>query len=218
MSHTNAINSYMFVHDKSKRWAVHHPARYNQALGRQPKNDHVIQLKDLVNCSKGYVSANKYKVGLIVPIYFNNLVDKETIMFSKTLKLAALSGVLVFAAGSALADDQDRTRLQDRDQTKDQIQDQTPDQDRDRDRIQDRDQDRIYGSQLMTAKERNEYRARIRSAKTAQEREQIRAEHHERMRARAKERGVTIPDEPPMRGGGMGPGGSMAPGGGMMKR
>jgi len=137
-------------------------------------------------------------------------------MFNKTLAMTTLTSVLVFAAGSALAADQDRTRLQDRDQTKDQIQDQTPD--RDRDRIQDRTQDRIYGSQLMTAKERNEYRSRMRSAKTAQEREQIRAEHHERMRVRAKERGVTIPDEPPARGGAMSPGGGMGPGGGMMRR
>jgi hypothetical protein len=122
-------------------------------------------------------------------------------MFKKTLTMTALTSVLVFAAGSALADDQDRTRLQDKDQTKDQIQDKT--------------QDRIYGSQLMTAKERNEFRSRMRSAKTAQEREQIRAEHHERMKVRAKERGVTIPDEPPARGGGMGPGSGMGPGGGM---
>lgn len=134
-------------------------------------------------------------------------------MLNKTLTTAAFTTVLVFAAGSVLADDQDRTRLQDRDQTKDQIKDQT--QDQTRDQIKDPTQTRIYGSQLMTAKERNEYRSRIRSAKTAQEREKIRAEHHEQMQARAKERGVTIPDEPPVRGGGMGPGSGMGPGGGM---
>jgi len=80
-------------------------------------------------------------------------------------------------------------------------------QDRDRTRDQARDRD-IYGSQLMTAQERNEYRERMRLAKTAEERERLRAEHHERMKVRAKERGVTLPDEPPARpGGGMGSGG-----------
>ena len=74
----------------------------------------------------------------------------------------------------------------------------------------------------MTQQERNEFRARMRAAKTVQEREQIRNQHHEQMQIRAKERGVTLPDEPPARGGGMGPGaeagwaGGMGPGGGGM--
>ena len=133
-------------------------------------------------------------------------------MFKKTLMVSALAAVFVFSTGFALAADQDRTRLQDRDQTKDQIQDKTQDQTRTR--------DRIFGSQMMTQQERNEYRARMRSAKTLQEREQIRAEHHERMKVRAKERGVTLPGDPPARGsmgpgGGMGPSGGIGPGGGM---
>ena len=121
-------------------------------------------------------------------------------MFKKTLTMSALTGALVFASGFALADDQDRTRLKDQDQTKS--------------KAQDRNQDRVFGSQLMTRQERNEYRNRMRSAKTAEEREQIRAEHHERMMVRAKERGVTLPDDPPARGSGMmGPGGGMGGGG-----
>jgi len=36
------------------------------------------------------------------------------------------------------------------------------------------------------------------------------------MLARAKERGVKIPDEPPVKGGGMGPGRGMGPGAGGM--
>jgi uncharacterized membrane protein YgcG len=79
------------------------------------------------------------------------------------------------------------------------------------------DQDeQIYGSQLMTQQERTEYHAKMRVVKTVQEREQIRKEHHEQMQERAKERGVTLPDEPPGRGGGMGRGGGgMESGGGM---
>lgn len=76
-------------------------------------------------------------------------------------------------------------------------------------------QETIYGSQIMTQQERTEYRSRMRAANTAEEREQIRQEHHERMKERAKAQGVTLPDEPPARGGGMGPGGGgMGPGGG----
>lgn len=78
------------------------------------------------------------------------------------------------------------------------------------------DQVPIYGSQLMTQQERDEYRERMRAAKTEQEREQIRKEHHEQMNIRAKEKGVTLPDEPPARGRGMGPGKGMGPGGGGM--
>jgi len=77
-------------------------------------------------------------------------------------------------------------------------------------------QEQIYGSQLMTEQERAEYQAKMRAAKTPEEQEQIRKQHHEQMEARAKERGMKLPDEPPMKGGGMGPGGGMGmgPGGG----
>ena len=106
-------------------------------------------------------------------------------MLRKLLVVSALSCALT---GIAIAADQERAQ----DQTQTQTQSQT----------------RIYGSQLMTGQERSEYRARMRAAKTAEEREQIRNEHHERMKERAQARGVTIPDEPPVRG-------MMAPGGGM---
>lgn len=80
----------------------------------------------------------------------------------------------------------------------------------------------IYGSQLMTNQERIEHRNKLRAAKTAEEREQVRLQHHEQMQLRAQEKGVTLPDTPPVQGGrqgrGMGPGGGMGgmgPGGGM---
>ncbi len=80
-------------------------------------------------------------------------------------------------------------------------------------------QQQIYGSQLMARRERIEYRARMRAAKTARERERIRAEHHRQMQERARERGFKLPDTPPPGGAGMGPGGGgggMGPGGGGM--
>lgn len=76
----------------------------------------------------------------------------------------------------------------------------------------------IYGWELMSPQERNQYQERMRKATTEQERERIRAEHHERMQERARERGVSIPDDPPRKGaspsGGMGPSGGRGPGGG----
>ena len=122
---------------------------------------------------------------------------KRTLIY--TAVVAALLPAMVSVANAA-DKDQDRTRDQDRVQTQD------------KDQIQDR---QIYGSQLMTQEERSAYRAQMRNAKTAQEREQLRKEHHERMKVRAKEKGVALPDEPPARGmgGGMGPGGGgMGPG------
>lgn len=89
----------------------------------------------------------------------------------------------------------------------------------------------IYGSQLMTRQERIEHRNRMREMKTEEERNAYRLQHHERMRERARERGMTLPEAPPPRGkgrgmgpgmgGGMGPGmgGGMGPGmGGMGPR
>lgn len=64
----------------------------------------------------------------------------------------------------------------------------------------------IYGSQLMTEQERLEYRERMRAATTEEEREQIRLEHHAQMQERASERGIELPDEPPMTGMGRGMG------------
>lgn len=68
-------------------------------------------------------------------------------------------------------------------------------------------EEQVYGSQLITPQERAEHRAKMRAAKTAEEREQIRKEQHKLMQERAKARGLTLPDEPPAMGGGMGPGG-----------
>ena len=110
--------------------------------------------------------------------------------------------ILTGLPASALAQDQDRDKLQ------------TQDKDQARNQLRTRDRD-IYGSQMMTTEERNEYRNRMRAAKTAQEREQMRKEHHERMKIRAREKGVILPDEPPEHGKGMGPRNGMGPGGGM---
>ncbi|HMZ30281.1 MAG TPA: hypothetical protein PLE66_11535 [Thauera aminoaromatica] len=68
----------------------------------------------------------------------------------------------------------------------------------------------VFGAQIMTEQERVEHRERMRAAGTPEEREQLRLEHHKQMVERARERGVTLPDEPPMRGG-MGAGGGMGP-------
>ena len=84
--------------------------------------------------------------------------------------------------------------------------------------VQKQAQEQVYGSQLMTERERTAYQSKMRSAKTNEEREQIRAQHHKEMQVRAKQQGVTLPDEPPAQGmgGGMGSGGGAGMGGGGM--
>ena len=73
----------------------------------------------------------------------------------------------------------------------------------------------IYGYRMMSPEERDEYRAKMRNARSAEERQAIRDEHHAAMAERAKERGVTLPDRPTgagPRGPGMGPGMGPGPG------
>ncbi len=76
------------------------------------------------------------------------------------------------------------------------------------DKAQTQQQEQIFGSQLMTQQERTEYRAKLGYAKNDEEREQIRQKHHKLMMIRAKARGLTLPDEPPVKGGQMGTGGN----------
>ncbi|MCR4347648.1 MAG: hypothetical protein NUV55_10685 [Sulfuricaulis sp.] len=88
--------------------------------------------------------------------------------------------------------------------------------DKDRDQRH-QSQDQVYGSQLMNQQERDDFRARMSAAKTGEERDQIRQAHYIQMKARAKQQGMTLPDEPPAQGmgsgGGMGgPGGGVGPG------
>jgi hypothetical protein len=128
-------------------------------------------------------------------------------MLKRPISVSVLAGALVVLAGPLCAADQVRDQTQD--QTKTQVQDKT------QKKTTVKKQERIYGSQLMTQKERNAYRAKMRAAKTVKEREQIRNEHHKLMQKRAKERGVTLPDMPPAGGMMMGPGGGMRQGGGM---
>ncbi|ANA39616.1 hypothetical protein [Geobacter anodireducens] len=120
-------------------------------------------------------------------------------MNKQSLIVAVVGGALSLSAGVAPATDQERVR----ERIKENV------------RTEAKEQERIYGSQLMTKKERAEYRARVHAAKTAEERDKIRKEHHERMKERARERGLTLPDEPPVPGGGMGPAGMGPAGKGM---
>ena len=102
-------------------------------------------------------------------------------MTKRQITISALATALLLSCGIALAADQEKATA-----TK---------------------QEQVYGSQMMTQQERADYRTKMRAAKTAEDVDQVRKEHHDSMKDRAKERGVTLPDEPPVRGGGMGPGG-----------
>ena len=70
----------------------------------------------------------------------------------------------------------------------------------------------IYGYRMMNDQERNEFRDKMRNAKSADERQALRDEHRKQMEARAKERGVTLPVQRGSRSEGKGPG--YGPGGG----
>lgn len=112
-------------------------------------------------------------------------------------KVATLSGMalaMILSTGVAVAGDQVEA------QVKSQVQNQEKNQ------VQTQ---QILGRQIMTPEEQNEQRAKTRNATSQEERNKIRSEHHEEMKERAQEKGVSIPDFPPARGqgGGMGGGG-----------
>jgi hypothetical protein len=90
--------------------------------------------------------------------------------------------------------DVDRTQAAARDRDRDVAQDRDRDRDttklRDRDRVRDAD---IYGTELMTAQERDQYRQRLQSANSDQEWARLRAAHEEQMHTRAAQRGVNLP-------------------------
>ena len=56
----------------------------------------------------------------------------------------------------------------------------------------------VYGHQLMTDAERTAYQTKMRTLKTTAERDAFRLEHHDQMKARAAEKGLTLPDAPMM--------------------
>lgn len=108
------------------------------------------------------------------------------------------------AAGLAFAQDPQRDRLRDQTQAQE--------------RLLTQERERIYGADVMTPQERIEYRNQMRLLQTEQEREKFRLEHHARMQERAKTRGLTLPDEPPVQGRGAGPRYGEPPGMGMGPR
>lgn len=55
----------------------------------------------------------------------------------------------------------------------------------------------VTGRQLMTEQEHAEHQARMQAASTDEERRQIRREQHERMKQRAREQGLVLPENPP---------------------
>ena len=70
-------------------------------------------------------------------------------------------------------------------------------------------QTQVYGHQLMTDAERTAYQTKMRTLKTTAERDAFRLEHHDQMKARAAEKGLTLPDAPMMNKTGKG---QVAPG------
>jgi predicted secreted protein len=99
-----------------------------------------------------------------------------------TVLLAAVSLTVAMASSGAIAQDKVHGQV----------------------RMQPANPEHIYGSRLMTRAERIAHRAKLRQLKTEQERDAYRLEHHKLMQERAQAKGLTLPDEAPMRGAGMG--------------
>lgn len=114
----------------------------------------------------------------------------------RTTTCLAMVATALLVSGPGLAADQ----LRERDQLQEQLQ----------------DRDRVFGWELMTVQERSQLRERLQLANTEQEREQIRLENHQQMQERARQMGVTLPDEPRQGqgAGGFGSGGGKGGGGG----
>jgi hypothetical protein len=96
--------------------------------------------------------------------------------------------------------DYDRDRMRDRDRVSDPAHDRKRDRDQDRthapDNVQNGNQG-IYGGEMMSEQERNQYREQLRLTESDPEaRNQFMQQHQEKMRLRAKERGVKIADPP----------------------
>lgn len=72
----------------------------------------------------------------------------------------------------------------------------------------------VFGRELMTEQELREHREKMRSLATEEERRAFREAHHRRMLERAREKGITLPEEPPAVGAGRGPGPGAGPGSG----
>jgi len=70
----------------------------------------------------------------------------------------------------------------------------------------------MYGEQLFSQQERDDYRKRMQEAKTPDERAKIRDEVRTQADARAKEKGITLPEPRGPRGPGPGPGTAPGPG------
>jgi len=127
-------------------------------------------------------------------------------MAPRTLLVTISLIALVLPAQPALAGKQDHDQKQQAQQQKHAQKEQAQQQKRAQKEPQGQQEEHVYGSELMTPQERAEHRAKMQAAKTSEERERIRKEHHELMKKRAEERGMKLPDEPPARGMGRGPG------------
>ncbi|MGB5332377.1 MAG: hypothetical protein WBM80_13710 [Woeseiaceae bacterium] len=126
------------------------------------------------------------------------------------------AAMLAFAAATSIADngkgggarpnatpqvdrssDRDRTRDRSRLEIPDSTQDQDMDRLRDRDRIHAKDPMQladadIYGSELMTVEERNQYRRKLKAAKTEKAREKFQIQHEKKMQKRAEKSGEDL--------------------------
>ena len=106
----------------------------------------------------------------------------------------------------------DRDRTYDRDRMGDRTRTEAPERRQDRDQDQDRTKlqnpskmknEDIYGNELMTARERKQYRKELGMSDTQQSRNEFQAQHEQKMQERALQRGQDLipPGQGPIHGG-----------------
>lgn len=119
------------------------------------------------------------------------VVKRETRMSKKLIVI--LTGVCLFGAAVTSVNSQEQAAQGQQAQTREQA----------------------FGWQLMSDQERQQYQQQMQKMNTEQEREAFRNEHHQMMQERARQQGVTLPDQPGAGGKRMGPGAGKGPGQGM---
>jgi hypothetical protein len=138
------------------------------------------------------------------------ITSKIAAVVAAALIITPLAGLAKGMGGGGNSQGPDRAQMErgqmdfDRDRIRDRDRIDEPAQDRDRVKDQDRahapdsaklGENKIYGAELMSKKEREQYREQLRLVDAdKKQRTQFLAQHQEKMQARAKEKGVKLDD------------------------
>jgi len=120
----------------------------------------------------------------------------------RTLALTSTALAFLVTGATSFAADPEKTQTQSQTKKQTKIQEQVS------------DNAPVFGWELMTVKERNAHREKMRLLKTQSARTAYLEKHHKMMEERAKERGVNLREQPMMGGQGARAGSNSGGGGG----